>query len=61
MEIKPIYYLMSAYTGREAESFKENEDWFHLLSNKALPCFSPILHSHQVSVDKHMVNMNWLW
>jgi hypothetical protein len=43
-----ILYLMSKYTGREAESLKENQDAWLALNEKGYIVYSPICESHNI-------------
>jgi hypothetical protein len=44
----PTLYLMSKYTGREAESLKENQDAWLMLHRKGYLVYSPICESHNI-------------
>lgn len=46
--INPILYLMSKYSGREAESLKENQDVWLALDAKGFTVYSPICESHNI-------------
>lgn len=45
---KPILYLMSKYSGCEAESLKENQDAWLALNAKGYWAYSPICESHNI-------------
>lgn len=44
----PTLYLMSKYTGREADSLKENQDAWLALDQKGYLVYSPICESHNI-------------
>jgi hypothetical protein len=44
----PTLYLLSQYTGREAESLKENQDAWLALDQKGYTVYSPICENHNI-------------
>jgi hypothetical protein len=48
MNNKYILYLMSKYTGREADNLKENQDAWLALHSKGYFVYSPICESHNI-------------
>lgn len=50
-----ILYLMSKYTGREAESLKENQDAWLALNQKGYLVYSPICESHNIEEHRKLL------
>jgi hypothetical protein len=52
----PTLYLMSKYTGREAECLKENQDAWLMLHRKGYLVYSPICETHNIEESRKEFN-----